>query len=204
MFGCSGSEDVAFARQARRQAGRPADVRQLQGDPATRLAVDPLGEPDRAHPALAELGEQAVGADRRARRCALACRCRAERELRQRPEEVVGLDSGGIAEELAQLGLDRIGLAQRLEPGVALGGSEREGFVETATDRRPVGGELLKIDHAMLVRCAKRVPSLHGIGHRERTRRRSGRRGTPGAWPRARPLGCVMSPMTVQSETRTV
>ena len=150
------SEDVSFARQAYCQPGGPADVRQLQRDLAKRLAVDPLGEPDRPHSALAELGEQPVRADRRARRCAVAGRCRAERQLRQRGEKVPGLDVGAIAEELAQLGLDRIGLVQRVEPGVALGGSEREDFVEPATDRRPVGGEVLKVGHAILVRCAKR------------------------------------------------
>ena len=53
------------------------------------------------------------------------------------------------AEEVAQLGLDRVGFGQGVEPGVALGRNERQGLVEPATDDGPFLGEKLEIGHAI-------------------------------------------------------
>jgi len=101
---------------------------------------------------LAELGEQPVRSDRRPYCYPFGVadfRRRAEGELRQRAEEIAGLDHGGVREQPAQMALDRIGLAQRVEPGLALVRGDGEDLIEAAADRRPVGGEKLKIGDAV-------------------------------------------------------
>ena len=97
--------------------------------------------------------KEPIGSDRRpcsgAVDAAAFSGCRTGDELGQRAEKVAGLNVDRGAEEAAQLGLDRVGFGQGVEPGVALGRNERQGFVEPATDDRPFIGEKLEIGHAI-------------------------------------------------------
>ena len=64
MFVAEAGEDLAFAIEARAQAGvGESGPQQLERDAALEQAVGAFGEPDLAHAALAQQPLQPVGAD---------------------------------------------------------------------------------------------------------------------------------------------
>ena len=146
-------EDVALARHPLAEAARPARPRQLDGDLSLQCAVDALGQPHRAHAADAELADQAVGTDEETGRGSVAAAVGrpgvgVEGEPRQRLEEVAGFLADGLGEQPPERRLQRVGLVQGVEPGVALGHRQRQRFVEPAADGGPVVDEVFQIGHA--------------------------------------------------------
>ena len=145
-------QNVVLAAHALGQAARPAQARQLQRHRALQAAVDPLGQPHQPHAPDTELADQPVRADLRAGRDRIflqadACRGRRECQFGQRAEEVVGLDARGVGQQATQLGLDRIGFGQRIQPCVALPRFDRQGLVQPAADGGPFIGKKPEIGH---------------------------------------------------------
>ena len=129
------TEDVPLALHARRQALRPGELRQLEGQFALELAVGALSQPDRALAAAADAIEDPVGAD-------LVARLQVGGRLghpRQGVEEGLRLDARLRRQQPAQRALQAMVLGgEAVEPGLTLGRIEGQRLVEEPVDDRPL------------------------------------------------------------------
>jgi hypothetical protein len=125
-------QDAALAAKALlADATDEADVQQLHGRLRVEAPVAPPGEPDAAHPALADGGDQRVSAERQPGE---GSRREFGRDLEEPPDG--GIGAGG--EQLAQVARDLRRLrVERLEQRLAVGAGQLQRTVEVRPDRDP-------------------------------------------------------------------
>ena len=141
MCGC-----VSFARKvpSRRKRSSPArpqerDVQQLDRGTPFEAAVTALRQPDAAHPALADEGDQPVGADDLAlQRRQFRGRLKSGNCVHQKP----GLQQAVVlGEQALEVGAEgRVACADGRKPGDTVGTGHLEGFVEVRTEHAPAIG----------------------------------------------------------------